>query len=974
MSSIHVRAKELFLDALDRPPSERGRFVIEQCGEDAALLAEVQSLLAFHEDDLQSADPDADASTPAELPPAAREWSAGDVLAGRYRMVARIGRGGMGDVWRADDLVVKTPVALKLIHAVGADGRRPIIHEVRLARQITHPAVCRVFDVGDDQGQVFLSMELVEGEDLSALLKHAGRLSSEKVVEIAHQLCDGLAAAHARGVLHRDLKPANVLVDADGRVKITDFGIAVTRRETTRHVLVGTPAYMAPEQLKPGTTLSECTDIYALGLILYELLTGQHPFDRVPGARTLPPAPSSQVPHVDPGLEQAILRALQPHAADRPASAAAMAAMLPTGSGGPVRRGSWAWSAAAVVAGLSLVAAIAYSFILPRSVRGLTAQDRIVLADFANATGETVFDGTLEVALAVALEQSPFLRVFPDDRVRETLRLMGRPADTRVTAAVAREVAQREQLKALVSGSIATLGSHFVLTVEAINADTGDVMAREQVEVASREMVLTSLGTAVSRLREKLGESLASVQRFDVPLARATTPSLDALHAYSMALDEGRLNLRLESVPHLQRALELDPDFALALAQTAAVYSNNGQTALGAEFARRAFDLRDRVSERERFVVGFRYYRDAAQDWTQALELARLWTDTYPREAFAFNSLATTYINLGQPEEAIRALRRAIELDPKFSAAYGNLAAVLMTMNRVDDATAVLDDAAGRQLESATTRRIRYLLAFLEGDRETAVRQYTASIGLGQTNAAYAWEARSEAFAGRIGSAHDLFRRGLQLATQDGFREVASQLALGDAEIHAIVRQCDLARTETAEALELGRDNFAMERASRIYALCGQPAQAAALVTELTTRFPTATLTQRIAIPMTRAAAALERGDAAQALTILEALRLYDHAPKSEYWIPYLRGLAHLRVGNGAGAIDDFTAVLDRRGENPNSPLYPLSRLGLARAAALTGAVDQARRAYGEFLRVWRDADHDLPLLQEARQELARLS
>ena len=354
-------------------PDISARFIAEQCGDDTALLAEVHSLLDFHEDEdeaegegeggadddhgYRGAEPAEGAARPAYAAPptpgsaSRRDPTAGDVLAQRYRMIARIGRGGMGDVWRADDLVLGTPVALKLIHSAGTEARRQIIHEVRLARQITHPAVCRVFDVGEDQGRVFLSMELVEGEDLATLLKHAGRLPSEKVVDIARQLCEGLAAAHARGVLHRDLKPANVLVDNDGRVRITDFGIAVTQHDSRRPALVGTPAYMAPEQLKPGARLSECTDLYALGLILYELLTGEHPFDRTPGARTVPPAPSTRVPSVDPALDRAIVQTLEPDPEDRPGSVAELAALLPA----PLTarpRSSTPWLMAGVAAAL----------------------------------------------------------------------------------------------------------------------------------------------------------------------------------------------------------------------------------------------------------------------------------------------------------------------------------------------------------------------------------------------------------------------------------------------------------------------------------------------------------------------------------------------------------------------------------------------------------------------------------------------
>ena len=286
------------------------------------------------------------------------------------------------------------------------------------------------------------------------------------------------------------------------------------------------------------------------------------------------------------------------------------------------------------------------------AVPALTGQDTIVLADFLNTTGEPVFDGALKVALAVALEQSPFLKVFSDDRVRETLRLMQRPPDTPVTRAVAREVAQREQLKALIAGSIGNLGSHYVLALEAVNAATGDVMAREQVEVSAKEQVLTSLGATASRLRGKLGESLASIQKFDVPLPRATTPSLEALHAYSLALDEGRFTPRAEAIPHLKRAIEIDPTFAMAHAVLSAVYYNTGHSALAPAFSARAFELRNRVSERERFFISWRYYLDAIQAWDQALALAESWTASYPREAFAFNSLGLASAAFGQHERA----------------------------------------------------------------------------------------------------------------------------------------------------------------------------------------------------------------------------------------------------------------------------------------------------------------------------------
>ncbi|HUR34989.1 MAG TPA: protein kinase [Vicinamibacterales bacterium] len=979
MVSLHERAKDVFLAVLERPSAERRAFIAEACAADDALCREVESLLKFHE---ETGSTNVSGTTTGH-PGASNElatdvFNPGDVFAGRYRMVTRLGRGGMGDVWRADDLVLETPVALKLIKSSGPAARSQVLNEVRLARQITHPAVCRVFDVGEDSGIVFFSMELVNGEDLATLLRRVGRLTTERVLEIARQLCSGLAAAHAQGVLHRDLKPANILIDNHGRVIITDFGIAILREDGLQRKLIGTPGYMAPEQLTPGATLTECTDIYALGLILYELLVGQHPFNNRLRGTAEPPTPSSRVTGVDPRLEHVILQALKIDPRQRPHTAAGMVESLADVPSTPalpapaVRRRPWILGATAALVAVLAVAAALW-FFAARPGTALTGQDTIVLADFSNTTGDPVFDGALKVALSVALEQSPFLKVYPDDRMHETLRLMGRPPDAAVTRSVAREVAQREQLKVLLAGSIAGLGRNFVLALEAVNADTGDVMAREQVEASSKEEVLGALGAAAARLRGKLGESLASIQKFDAPLARATTPSLDALHAYSLALDNGSVNPRLEAIPHLRRAIELDPNFALAMALLATVYSNTGQTSLAPEYAKKAYDLRDRVSERERFFIAYRYNRDATQNWGDALELSRSWTATYPREAFAFNSLGQSLLRFGQYEQSLVPLRESIRLDPRFEAPYSNLAGSLLALGRYDEVASVLQDAAAARLNSYPIRRMNYLLALIRGDNPTMARMLGGSVGVGQTNAAYGWEAHVLASRGRIAAAHEQFQLGMKMALQNGFQEVAGQLSIEDAEIHAMVDACDAAREQVAAGLKLTRDNYSLERASRTLILCSQFGEADQLLRELRERFPSATLTNRISIPIAEAAEALQRGNSKAALEILERVKPYDRASRSAFWSEYLRGQALLRQRQGAEAATEFTRILDHRGEDPTSSVYPLARLGLARAQAITGDVGNARQTYDAFLGSWADGDAGLKLVADARDERARL-
>lgn len=975
MSSLHERAKDLFLAALDRPAADWPAFLADACGDDSALRREVESLLAFHEE--EGSANQKPSSSPRTLDTGRDSiklsFVPGDVFAGRYRMVTRIGRGGMGDVWRADDLVLQTAVALKLVYSNDPDGRVRILNEVRLARQITHQAVCRVFDVGEAKGEVFFSMELVHGEDLATLLGRAGRLPSERVIEIGHQLCAGLAAAHAQGVLHRDLKPANVLIDEEGLVRITDFGIAVTRTDHAQHVLIGTPAYMAPEQLSPGTPLSERTDLYALGLVLYELVVGYHPFGRSPAGKTPPPPPSTLVPDVNPQLERVILQALSPNPNDRPSSATEMGAKLPRVSILRGRRSGKSWLAGAAVAVLAVILVMASPLVLPRGARALTEQDTIVLADFMNTTGDPVFDGTLKVAMAVALEQSPFLKVFPDQRVQETLRLMDRAPGERVTRAIAREIAQREQLKALLAGSIGSLGTNYVLALEAINAETGDVMAREQVEVASKEEVLTSLGNAAARLREKLGESLASIERFDVPLPRATTPSLEALHAYSLALDEGRFIPRLEAIPHLRRAIELDPNFALAQALLSGIYSNTGRSSEAPEHSRKAFELRDSVSERERFFISWRYYIDATQAWDEALKLARSWTTTYPREVFAFNSLGIAAAAFGEHEQAVGSLREALRLDPKFIIAYGNLAGSLIALSRFGEAEAVMQQAADRGIDFISLRRMAYVLAFVKSDATAMARELEAAQKTPEAVWASNWEARTLAFAGRFHAAHQAFQASVRMALQSNLREFAAQWTMEDAESHAIVGQCAEARREVSAGLELSRDNFTVERASRALALCDAGREAANLSSELSKRFSEAVLTMRIQLPVTAAALAVQHGESARALELLDAVKPYDYAPAAEFWPFYLRGQAYLQRKDAQSAGLQFQNILDHRGKAPTSPLYALAYLGLGRSSTMTGDIEKARKAYDDFLARWNEADSNLQLLQEARQESARL-
>jgi tetratricopeptide (TPR) repeat protein/predicted Ser/Thr protein kinase len=977
MDSLHKGAKDLFIAALEREGPDRDAFLAAACGDDTALREEVESLLRFHELD--------STGLPTPAPPAPeqqRSFAPGFVFAMRYRMVTRLGRGGMGDVWRADDLMLETPVALKLIRSTSQAGRERLLQEVRLARRVTHPSVVRVFDVGEADDEVFFSMELVEGQDLATLLRHAGRLAPGRVVEIARQLCAGLHAAHTEGVLHRDLKPANVLVDLGGRVRITDFGIAVPAGTPGSRTIAGTPRYMAPEQRIAGANLSPQTDLYALGVVLYELLTGHPPERGGPGDGEILP-PSKLAPGIEPSFENVILRALSVAPGARPTSAAAFSAALPGDEAEVLAmrgviatantRAFWTRAWWMGVAGVFVLLAGLAAFLAPRGSGGLTSSDEIVLADFVNTTTEPLFDGALKVALAVALEQSPFLKVFPDNRIQETLRLMERPADSPITREVAREIAVRERLKATISGSIASLGRNYVLALEATNALNGEVMAREQVEASSKEEVLTALGTAASHLRERLGESLQSVSQFDVPLPRATTPSLEALHAYALAVDEGsNASIEVSAIPHLQRAIELDPDFAMAQAALSGVYANTSQTALAPVYSKRAFDLRDRVSERERYFISWRYYRDALQDWAKALDLARAWTAAYPREAVAFNALGLAAELHGLRSEAEKALRRAIELDPSFIPPKGNLGDNLLRQHKVEEAKAHVEQMISSGVDYQALYRTGYLVALLQDDAAGMAKHLAAARKTRDVLDVANWEARTAAFYGRLAEGHEGVDAARRQAIQLDFKEWAARYTVEDAEIHAIVGRCGEARRSARAALEWSRDSSSLDIAARALGWCGDPL-ALELTRELAQRFPNASLRLHVSAPIDTAAYLVRTGNLTGALDQLDRVKPYEDATMAKLWPAFLRGHIYAARKEFARAAAEFQHVIDGRSESVDSLLYPMSLLGRARVAVAAGDRASAEQYYEQLFQLWRGADNDLEPLVEARREAARL-
>ncbi|MDQ3754404.1 MAG: winged helix-turn-helix domain-containing protein [Acidobacteriota bacterium] len=634
----------------------------------------------------------------------------------------------------------------------------------------------------------------------------------------------------------------------------------------------------------------------------------------------------------------------------------------------------WLGRLAAVTVAASVLAA-AVLFYYVRRGPALTDKDMILLADFVNTTGDPVFDDTLKQALAMQLEQSPFLSIFPEQQARETLRYMGRPPEERVTKDTAREICERRGIKALLVGSVSNLGSCYVVGLEATDARTGDVIAREQLEAESKEQVLRTLGKAAIGLREKLGESLSSIQKFDVPVEQATTSSLEAFKAFSLGVKHHSGGKYLEAVPFFQRAIELDPDLALAHVRLAIVYHNGEALALATESAGKAFRLRERVSERERLFISTYYYGMVTGESDKHIEMLELWGQTYPRDPLPPNMYAFACLITGQPEKGIEQARESIRRDPNRVMPYSNMAGLLISLNRFEEAEEVCGQALARNLESPGMRQRLYAIAFVQRDQAAMRQQVDWATGKPSEHEMLDVEAAAAAFLGQLRQSRELSRRAVEMAERRNLKEPAAMLAASEVVREAFFGDCRRARESMKKVWTLARETNSLDRFIRELAVCGGVGQVQSLADELTRQYPTDTILNGLCLPVTRALIELQRGDPAQAIQLLEleVARRYEGGTAAAFWPNYLRGQAYLRQRAGAEALAEFQKILDHRGWDPLSPFYPLAHIGLARAAALTGDTAKSRKAYEDFFALWKDADPDIPILQEAKREYEKL-
>ena len=976
----------------------------------------------------------------------------------RYRILEKLGSGGMGDVYLAEDMRLGRKVALKLLVEDLTENRERLgrfDQEAYAASALNHPNILTVYEMGDEGGRHFIAAEFIDGMTLRKRLATSPMDLSE-VLSVAIQVADALEEAHAAGIIHRDIKPENIMIRRNGHVKVLDFGLAkltertvaeetdteaVTRAlvQTDAGVVLGTSQYMSPEQAR-GKPIDARTDIWSLGVVLYEMATGHPPFtgetktDVIVAIAKSDPQPLTRFTRNVPAeLEWIVMKALRKNVEERyqtvkefesdlkklkqrlefqtelersippdtlSSLAAAGIALTDTGiptagvstSVPPASRSAGGFPAAAqtrassaeyivsgikrhktalTIAALGIVLIAAMLVYLSSSRRrvAFTDKDTILLADFVNTTGDSVFDGTLKQALAVQLGQSPFLDIFSEDRVRDALKFMDRSPDEHVTRDIAREICERQGIKAMLLGSISGLGTHYVISLEAVNANTGDSIATEQVETDGKEQVLKSLGQAASKLREKLGESLASIQNFDVPIDQVTTSSLDALRAYSMGLAQHSSGNYPQAIPLYKRAIELDNNFAIAYARLANVYNNTGKFELSREASAKAYEFRDRASEREKLFVTASYYGGVTGEWDKQIEQLEVWSRTYLRDWEPRNLLASRYTLVGPFDKALAEAREAVRLNPKEARAYTNLAVAFIGLNRFEDAKSVLRQALAQKLETTNMRIRLFHIAFVQDDAATMKEQLDWAAS--KPEEAQMWQAQAAEFSGQLAKANQFTERVIGLMRAADSKETTAQLLLQQALRNATFGSCGQVGETVRQALGLSREQAKLITAANALAVCNQTRAAQTLIDELIKRFPLDTLQKMVSIPITRSQIELTRGDSSPVIQLLESSRKYEVA--GEFWPQYLRGQAYLKQKKGAEAAKEFQTIIDHRGWYPLSPLYPLAQLGVARAAVIEGDAAKARRAYQDFFTLWKEADTSIPILVVARQEYEKL-